>query len=117
MEANMKNFDFTTWRKGIVVSQRNGKVIERIDICPVCGRKGAVRRSYFDGAGVYHPVRIIHTAQIVLGAFLQIDQSCTHFESFGYLMMDAARRSWKARKLAKHKIPDSDWPPLPFEAA
>jgi hypothetical protein len=116
MEANMKSLDFTTWRKGTVVARRNGKVIEQIEICPVCGRKGAVRPSYLDGAGTYHPVWITHRAHIALNLYYS-DENCFHFEAFGELIRDAARRSWKARKLAKHKIPDSDWPALPFEAA
>lgn len=43
--------DYTTLRKGTVVFRRkDGRVIERIEICPKCGRKGAVRAAFVDRA-------------------------------------------------------------------
>lgn len=111
----MKTFDFTTWRKGTVVRAHNGKVAERIGICPICGRKGSICPSYIDGSGIYHPIQVIHAAHLSMG-LLFVDDLCQDWEAFGEIIAHAARRSLAARKCARQLLPDTDWPALPFEA-
>lgn len=110
-----QKIDYTTWRKGAIVSFcKDGSIYEKIGICPECGKKGAIRAAFYDKDGVFHPQRIIHREYVIYGCLIQIDEVCDHYEAFDGLIEHATERSRKARQESRGQIPDSDWPALPL---
>lgn len=60
--------DYTTWRKGRCTEKG-----ETIDICPKCGRKGAIHLQHDPSVGYATPLIVQHTGTWVGGIFMSSD--------------------------------------------